>query len=131
LTYAVKTYFCNNIANYLTAFRTYRFLSGVFLLALYAFVATPVQYWHHHKIVHAAKQNYPKSSLQDHFFQVDGSQQDTGCQVCSHKYSTYSEISIVAFEACNHIAGTAHGYYQLPTVTAPSFPLPNKGPPAI
>jgi hypothetical protein len=131
LTYSLKGYFCNNIANCLKEVRTYKFLLGAFLLALYTFVATPVQYWHHHKVVHAAKQTDLKSSHQDLLFQNDGSQQDVNCPVCSHKYSSYSEISIVAFELCNDVTEAQPGYYQLPSVTAPSYSLPNKGPPAL
>jgi hypothetical protein len=116
----------------LTVFRTYKVVLGAFLLALYAFVATPVQYWHHHKTVHAAKPDLAKNSQQHLFFQDgDGSQQDANCPVCSHKYSTYSEISIIAFEPCIQVTGAQYGCYQLPSVTAPSFPLPNKGPPAF
>jgi hypothetical protein len=131
LTYYLKSYFCNDIANYLKAFRPYKFLLGAFLLALYTFVATPVQYWHHHKVVHGAKQTHSKSSQQHLLFQNDGSQQDANCPVCSHKYASYSEISIIAFELCNDVTAAQHGYYQLSSVTAPSFPLPNKGPPVL
>src|ERR1044072_4754755 len=92
-------YFCNNITKYLTVLKTYKVLLGAFLLALYAFVATPVQYWHHHKI-HAAKQTHHQNSQYDLLLQDDGSQQDANCPVCSHKYSTYSEIAIIAFEPC-------------------------------
>lgn len=125
--YWVICYFCNNIAKYLTVLRTYKVLSGVFLLALYAFVATPVQYWHHHTI-HAAKQT--QNSQHDQLLQNDGSQQDANCPVCSHKYSSYSEIPIIAFEPCYHIAVAQPCSYLLANITSPSFLLPNKGPPA-
>lgn len=130
LAYQVSCYFCNNIAKYLTVLRTYKVLLGVFLLALYAFVATPVQYWHHHTI-HAAKQSQHKNSQQPQLLQDDGSQQDANCPVCSHKYSSYSEIEIIAFEPCNNMPVTQLASYLLTAVTAPSFFLPNKGPPSL
>ncbi len=129
--YSLKSYFCNDIANCLNPFRTYKYLSGAFLLALYAFLATPVQYWHHHKTIYVAKQTHASDSQQHFLFQGDGPQQDANCQVCSHKYSAYSEIAILAFNPGHHVTGAQFGYYQLPAVTAPSFPLPNKGPPVV
>ncbi|OQP62211.1 hypothetical protein A4R26_18215 [Niastella populi] len=112
-------------------FSTYKNLLGAFLLALYAFVATPVQYWHHHKTIHGAKKTHAADSQQQLLFQDDGSQQDANCPVCSHKYATYSEIAITASNLGHHVTGPQLGYYQLPAVTAPSFPLPNKGPPVV
>jgi hypothetical protein len=112
----------------LTVFRTYKVLSGAFLLALYAFAATPVQYWHHHTI-HAAKQKHLQYSQYSLLLQDDGPQQDANCSVCTHKYSSYSEISVIALEPFNHVAVMPFGSYRLSVVTAPSFSLPNKGPP--
>jgi hypothetical protein len=114
----------------LTVFRTYKVLLGAFLLALYTFVATPVQYWHHHTI-HAAKQKRAHNSQYALLLQDDGSQQDANCLVCTHKYSSYSELSIIAFEPFDHVAVMPVGSYLLSAVTAPSFSLPNKGPPVI
>ncbi|HEY8897104.1 MAG TPA: hypothetical protein VIM79_19910 [Niastella sp.] len=113
----------------MTVLRTYKVLSGVFLLALYAFVATPVQYWHHHTI-HAAIQKETQNSRHDQLLQNNGSQQDANCLVCSHKYSSYSEISIIAFEPCAHIAEDQLDPYLVSAVTPPSFLFFNKGPPA-
>jgi len=129
LRYQVISYFCNNIAKYLTGLRTYKVLLGAFLLALYAFIATPVQFWHHHQVAHAASQTH--NSQHDILLQDDGSLPDANCPVCSHKYSSYSEIPIIAFEPCHHVAAAQYGGYQLLVVTAFSFSLPNKGPPAI
>ena len=98
-------------------------------MALYAFVATPVQYWHHHTI-HAAKQTHHQTSQHDLLLQDDGSLQDVNCPVCSHKYSTYSEIEIIAFEPCSYVALTQPGAYLLSYVTSPLLLLSNKGPPA-
>jgi hypothetical protein len=116
----------------LTAFPTYKYWIGAFLLALYTFVATPVQLWHHHANAHAANQiSSIENSQQDIFSQGNGSQQDADCPVCSHKYAAYTDVAIVSFESTIHIAGAKNGLYQLPAVTAPSFPLPNKGPPVV
>jgi hypothetical protein len=116
----------------LTAFRTYKSLIGAVLLALYAFVATPVPVWHHHAIAHATKQTgSTENSRQDILTQGDGSQQDANCPVCSHKYATYTNVAIIAFESAITISGAKNGSYQLPAVAALSFPLPNKGPPAV
>jgi hypothetical protein len=103
---------------------------GAFLLALYAFVATPVQYWHHHAFENVAKQKRTPGSQYDQLLQDDGSQQDANCPVCSHKYSSYSEISIIAFEPCTHIVATQFNSYLPATITASSFLFFNKGPPA-
>ncbi|THU40250.1 hypothetical protein FAM09_10300 [Niastella caeni] len=115
----------------MTAIRTYKYFIGAVLLALYTFVATPVQLWHHHKIVHAARQTNHPGSNHDLLTQGNESAQDANCSVCSHKYAAYNDHSIAAFEKTIQVTGTKNGYYQLPAVAAPSFPLPNKGPPSI
>ena len=125
LTYWVICYFCNNIAKYLAVLRTYKVLLGAFFLALYAFVTTPVQYWHHH----SAKQKHNQSQY-DRLLQNDNSQQDANCPVCSHKYSSYSEITIIAFELCKNVAVVQFDFYLPSTITAPSFLFFNKGPPS-
>jgi hypothetical protein len=109
------------------AFPTYKYYIGAILLALYVFVATPVQVWHHHNAAHAAKQN----SAHDILTQADGNQQDANCPVCSHKYSGYNDVAIVAFELSITITPVKNGLYQLSAVAAPAFSLPNKGPPSI
>jgi hypothetical protein len=116
----------------LIAFSTYKHWIGAVLLALYTFVATPVQLWHHHAIAHVAQQiSITEKSQQDILIQDHGAQQEANCPVCSHKYAAYTDVAIVAFESVIDIAGAKNGLYQLPAVTALSFPLPNKGPPAV
>ncbi|HRP55449.1 hypothetical protein [Agriterribacter sp.] len=112
----------------MTEIRKYRQWAAATLLVVYAFIATPVQLWHHHS---PAKQTVASEKTFDKghpFISSSGISADD-CQVCAHKYSTYTshtcipEIPAVVFykdtrpDFCSSI------------ILSPSFHFSNKSPP--
>ncbi len=69
-------------------------------MALYAFVATPVQFWHHHN--YSSKTTSASSSDKKETTSVsksDGKFAEGNCQICSHQYSTYNDGTALIFAA--------------------------------
>lgn len=116
----------------LTKIRKYKNFIAAILLAVYAFVAAPVQFWHLH--------NYPvtsKSQLSSvekettSFATPTGKSVEGNCQICSYKYSTYSDDATVIFVALLFNATAKEGFYYNPIFLSPLFNFANKGPPAL
>jgi hypothetical protein len=73
----------------LTAFTRYRQWSAALLLALYAFIAVPVQYWHTHPEERQVAAYHPAdASVSASFFQAH-EQLKVDCKICDHHYSAY------------------------------------------
>jgi hypothetical protein len=108
----------------LTAFRKYKPFIAATLLALYAFVATPVQWWHHHNTTAA-------NSKQAVVAKATSSGSDSGCQICSHKYAAYYDDALIPFVSSILIPTAKNDYYRLLLIVTPSYSLLNKGPPAL
>lgn len=101
-------------------------------MALYAFVATPVQFWHHHN--YAAQTTVSGSSEKKEATSLSkstGKSVEGNCQICSHQYSTYNDGSTVIFAAPVFIANAKEGFYFRVISSVPLFNLANKGPPAL
>jgi hypothetical protein len=126
-------YICNNVEiKELIATRTYRPSIALFLLALYAFIATPVQWWHHHA---AGQQQYAvdgsKSSKPGLWAGKSLSISAEDCQVCAHKYSTslndhhrFVQLAITIYPSFETHRPSAYR-------DALRFDLSNKSPPAF
>jgi hypothetical protein len=115
----------------LIVIRTYKHFIAAILLALYAFVSTPVQVWHHHNIsecIPAATSDIAKNET---ISKASGSNSESSCQVCSHKYSTYNDDALFSIESSLILTAAKNGYYCLPVISTPSFSSPNKGPPVL
>jgi hypothetical protein len=110
----------------LAAFRKYKHFLAAALLALYAFVATPVQWWHHHNAARTSR-----AAKQVIIAKATASNADSGCQICSHKYSAYNDDALTPFVSALIIPAAKNGYYYLPVIAHRTFSLPNKGPPAL
>jgi hypothetical protein len=116
----------------LAALRTYKYILAAFLLAVYGFIAAPVQLWHqHHYISNATQGTVSSATKSDTVSQSAHSSPEANCPVCSHKYSTYIDDAIIPFEASLIVHTAKNGVYSLPFVSACSFLLPNKGPPVL
>ena len=100
-------------------------------MALYAFVATPVQLWHHHNYPAASSSGSSDKKETASFSTATGKSVDANCQICSHQYSTYSDGADVIFAAPVFIANAKEGYYYSSIPSAPLFNFANKGPPAL
>ena len=100
-------------------------------MALYVFVATPVQLWHHHNYSSATTSGSTDKKESASFSKSNGKTSDVNCQVCSHQYSTYNEGTVVAFAAAIFISTTKVGFYHSYIPSSPLFNFSNKGPPAL
>lgn len=118
--------------NYLTAIRKYKPFIAAVLLSAYAFIATPIQFWHHHNYAVNAKRS---SSTNDKekitFSKSSGKSVEGNCQICSHHYSTYYNDATTIFAAPLIFASIKEGFYYTSIPSTPLFNLPNKGPPAL
>jgi hypothetical protein len=116
----------------LAALRSYRYILAAFLLTLYAFIAIPVQLWHHHQNILAAKPGIVAANTEsDTVSQSSDLSSDTHCQACSHKYSTYHDDAIVPFQTLLLVIAAKNDCYALQLIAAPALSLPNKGPPSL
>jgi hypothetical protein len=72
----------------LLLFRKYRVLSTAMLLALYCFIAMPVQVWHKH--THAANTRFLKKAGQQSKSVIYAGKSYYGnCKLCAHQYPGY------------------------------------------
>lgn len=100
-------------------------------MTLYAFVATPVQFWHHHNYANTAACGSPDKKETTSFSKSTGKSVEGNCQICSHQYSTYSDATAAIFAAPVFIATAKEGFHFIDLPSSPLFNISNKGPPAI
>lgn len=125
-----KCYFCNNGAKtQMTALRTYRHIIGAILLSLYTFITAPVQLWHHHTTDITSHKF--KDSKHHSVSPADEAAADVICSICSHKYSTYNDDALHAFESICAETVVKNGYYPRSVIENISISFSNKGPPLI
>jgi transcription elongation factor Elf1 len=97
------------------------------LLVLYAFIATPVSYWHHHK------STCEDNGTEQHSQVVKKSQSvvDANCKICSHHYSaSINDASTVYFSPIT-IHSTFSDFYTVKKIANPGYGQSNKGPPSV
>jgi len=96
-------------------------------LALYAFIATPVSYWHHHE------NNVNKSQTEKHSQIVKKSTLPTFayCKTCSHHYSVSNKDANIIYFSSESFFPSYNIYFFINKITNPSYKQSNKGPPAI
>jgi hypothetical protein len=96
---------------------------------VYAFIATPVQFWHHHKYEPGAIASH--STEANAISKSDVKTDDANCQICSHHYSVYTDDAPPVF-ATTGVSKVANESYSLQSVpTSPFFNLTGRGPPAL
>lgn len=111
---------------------TYKTLFATVLFTVYFFIATPIQFWHHHnsstntEIVKASKE---KAQITIVTTCQDGEEAD--CQVCSHQYSAYNAVLTVFVGSHVSQLQLNRASYLLSIPTSPHFEFSNKGPPQI
>jgi hypothetical protein len=127
--YNKQIYICNSIANIvLITQRTYRPILAAFFLAVYAFIATPVQLWHHHQLNVKVSRSDAQMDSVAHGASIA---LDTDCPLCSHKYAVYNDPVLTSYELTLQATAVKNGCYLLPQLPASPTALPNKGPPAL
>lgn len=127
-------YICNNSANIkLTATSTYKRYIAAILLALYAFAATPIQLWHHHKnnTTETNLVTFSDDAKHDTVSKSSDSSSEKGCSICSHKYSASNDDAVFPFESSIILTAAKNGFHRAQVISTPSIFLPNKGPPAL
>lgn len=98
------------------------------MLLLYAFIAMPVQLWHHHS---PAKQTVASEKAFDKGRQFISSAvvSTDDCPVCAHKYSTYTDYKYVPeLPAVVFYTNTSPDICSS-VIPSPSFHFSNKSPP--
>ena len=107
------------------------FITAV-LLAVYAFIATPVQLWHHHNYkTNTVSEKSSKEKQSASFSKFSQQVVDANCQICSHHYSIFIDAEIVRLEAPFIVAQSVEQYYVFSIPTSPFLHFSNKGPPAL
>ena len=98
-----------------------------YLLTLYAFIATPVSYWHHHN------SNCDNNETELHLQMVKKTPFATNdnCKICAHPYSIANNDAItIYFLSINHFT-SCDTFLQINDITNLGYSRTNKGPPAI
>ncbi len=113
-------------------FKKYKTFIATVLLAVYAFIATPVQLWHHHSntINTASKKSYAQK-VESPVFKSTPQATVANCQVCSHHYSVYSDVATIVFEAPSLILPSNKECYIFSIPLSPFLNFSNKGPPLV
>jgi len=96
-------------------------------LSLYAFMATPVSYWHHHN------NNCDKTETEQHSQVIKKSTlaTDANCKICSHHYSIGNNDAITIYISSVSFFTSYNTFFFINTITNPGYSQSNKGPPAI
>jgi hypothetical protein len=96
---------------------------------VYAFIATPVQFWHHHKS--AASICTSDSKQEKTVSKSEGKTVEANCQICSHHYSVYaddaSRVFVIALP--NKVVNESFPLQCIPT--ASFFNFSGRGPPTV
>ena len=96
-------------------------------MVLYAFIATPVSYWHHHKSF--CEKNNTKQSSQ--IAEESNEAVDANCKICSHHYSVSANDAITYYFSPINFINTFSDFYILKRIANPGYGQSNKGPPAV
>lgn len=97
-------------------------------MAVYFFIATPAQLWHHHDF---AKEQVPIKNTTTSAFDTPGLAIDSDCQVCSHQYAAYIGYEALLFEAPVFCPQKLSDFHYTSILAIPSLNQINKGPPAF
>ena len=110
----------------MTIFQPYKQIIAVILIAVYTFIATPVQIWHHH---HHSKDLQVVNAKNTIVFKNTNSISETNCPICQHQYSIYNDdaIFISAFPVIEFLFEPESSTQQLSSFFVIAFS--NKGPP--
>ena len=104
----------------------YKTIIAAILLVLYAFTATPVSYWHHHKSI------CEKNNTKQHSQVVEGSNGvvDANCKICSHHYSIALNDAITVYISPITFFNKGSDFHLIKKITNPGYGQSNKGPPS-
>jgi hypothetical protein len=115
----------------LTRIRKYKTIITAVFLTVYAFIATPVQLWHHHDYkVNTDSVKSAKEKCELTVFTSVEQPTDANCKVCSHHYSMYHHDATIELEISPLILTLKTGCYFFSIPSASLLNSSNKGPPS-
>lgn len=123
----IYMYVCNIVAIKMNSIKQYRRCVTVVLLLLYAFIATPVQLWHHHDVVKQSGE--PGFGVLDTFTPSTDTISEGNCLICHHQYSVYNNDVIIPAIIEVAFFSSQDGYCMPKMIHIPSFSFQNRGPP--
>jgi hypothetical protein len=94
---------------------------------VYAFIATPVQFWHHHKS--PASICISDTKEEKTISKSTGKTVEMNCQICSHHYSVYTGGTPTVFEIAVTVAVANESFSLQSIPAAPFFHFAGRGPP--
>jgi hypothetical protein len=100
-------------------------------MVLYAFVTTPVQYWHNHINADLSLSEYSKEKKSSSISETNDKTNEANCKICSHQYSTYQNNTTLIIETPKALNNSVEAFYYWFIPTTPVFYNSNKGPPSI
>ncbi len=112
--------------------KKYNSLFAIAFLALYVFIATPVNYWHSHSDASNCHSLFKSTKKQKTTFsQLLEEKVEGNCQICSHQFSTYFcfDVLFIKFEITPIIIEKKQIFYFF---SIPNFPFQgrcDRGPP--
>lgn len=112
--------------------RKYKIIITTILLVIYAFIATPVQLWHHHNNeTNSVAEKSSEESQATAFFDASLQFVDGNCQVCAHHHSIFIDTKVLSFTTPIIAFISPEQYYVFSIPSSPSLHFSNKGPPAL
>jgi hypothetical protein len=99
-------------------------------MALYLFVATPIQFWHHHNNTKSRATVAVEKQLTNGISSATDNVQEGDCQICSHQFSSYNEVGNLHFAIPLFQAIAMAGFYTTPILPIAVSNFSNRGPPA-
>jgi hypothetical protein len=116
----------------LTLVRKYRFWTAGLLLALYAFIAMPVQVWHTHSGNANSSATQCDNKEASHFSHIThGSSLSHDCKICAHQYTVYSNDQCQVLLASLPIQKPVEQFSITALLQTAHCPFSNKGPPVV
>ena len=101
------------------------------MMALYAFVATPIQFWHHHNNTDSLATSKSNKKGTTSFSKDAGVFTEANCQVCTHQYASYCNGLIEIFDSPLFVVAPKNRQYYSSIPLSPIFKFSNKGPPVL
>jgi len=108
--------------------RKYKTIIAVLMLALYAFIATPVSYWHHHNFENSStSKNQPQQTIE----KSSVINTDANCKICAHQYSAFNDDAVKPLISSAKQLLLLNGIFFIKDIPNPGYTQSNKGPPSL
>lgn len=116
----------------LNIIRKYRTFITAVLVALYAFIATPIQLWHNHNYkTNTVSEKSSKEKQSASFSKFSQKVADSNCQICSHHYTTFVDVEVLRLQTPFIVSQSIQQYFVFLIPSPPILHFSNKGPPAL